>query len=455
MPTRAGMMLAHHSAFANDLRGPKSLPLVLKFILKQRCKTKEVVEALGKLHEIEGTKITVNLLELAGSKLKPVWSVNVKWVRVVGHFALEFWGALETSNLKLSKLNMGGASLPPGFRFHPTDEELVGYYLKRKVEGLEIELEVIPVIDFYKFDPWELPEKSFLPKRDLEWFFFCPRDRKYPNGSRTNRATKAGYWKATGKDRKVVCQSNPSTVTGYRKTLVFYLGRAPLGDRTDWIMHEYRLCDDLGQGTPCFKGGFALCRVVKKNEKASASSFGEHKGKRVGSSSINGSDTSMRLSSEPLSISCDVSSQISQPNNESRYSSPITSPYNVAPMAEFNQASTETNPSNIWISPDMILDSSKDYPQVQDAGSEYFQGYDLPSMMAPWQSLEHPETSSSLSYSNLNGEIEFADNLSQMDCMSVMSPYSSQGNFMDFYGNGDVPYEGYDQINAISYPEPF
>lgn len=52
---------------------------------------------------------------------------------------------------------MGGASLPPGFRFHPTDEELLGYYLKRKVEGLEIELEVIPVIDLYKFDPWELP----------------------------------------------------------------------------------------------------------------------------------------------------------------------------------------------------------------------------------------------------------------------------------------------------------
>jgi len=52
---------------------------------------------------------------------------------------------------------MGGASLPPGFRFHPTDEELVGYYLQRKVEGQEIELEVIPVIDLYKFDPWELP----------------------------------------------------------------------------------------------------------------------------------------------------------------------------------------------------------------------------------------------------------------------------------------------------------
>ncbi|KAG4930524.1 hypothetical protein AAZX31_17G149200 [Glycine max] len=342
---------------------------------------------------------------------------------------------------------MGGATLPPGFRFHPTDEELVGYYLKRKVEGIEIELEVIPVIDLYKFDPWELPEKSFLPKRDLEWFFFCPRDRKYPNGSRTNRATKAGYWKATGKDRKVVCQSNPSTV-GYRKTLVFYLGRAPLGDRTDWVMHEYRLCDDLGQATPCFQGGFALCRVIKKNEKASASQ-GEHKGKRAGSSSINGSDTSVKFSSEPFSNSGDASSQASHLNNESRYSSPITSPYNVAPMGEFNQASVETtNPSNFWISPDMILDSSKDYSQLQNAMAECFPRYDLPSVMAPWQSLEHPETSSSLSYSNFNGEVEFADNLSQIGC-------TRQWNSMDLYGNGDVPYDGYDQVNSISYPEPF
>lgn len=161
---------------------------------------------------------------------------------------------------------MGSAPLPPGFRFHPTDEELIGYYLKRKIEGLEIELEVIPVIELYKFDPWELPDKSFLPKRDMEWFFFCPRDRKYPNGSRTNRATKTGYWKATGKDRNIECQSTPFTVKGCRKTLVFYRGRAPLGDRTEWIMHEYRLNNDSDHSSPSFQVNFITFRCTGLNE---------------------------------------------------------------------------------------------------------------------------------------------------------------------------------------------
>ncbi|PON57076.1 NAC domain containing protein [Parasponia andersonii] len=344
---------------------------------------------------------------------------------------------------------MGGASLPPGFRFHPTDEELVGYYLKRKVEGLEIELEVIPVIELYKFDPWELPEKSFLPKRDMEWFFFCPRDRKYPNGSRTNRATKAGYWKATGKDRKVVCQSGG--VTAYRKTLVFYCGRAPLGDRTDWIMHEYRLSDDLTQGSPSFHGAFALCRVVKKNENTQKINdcLGEPKSsKKSGSNSSNGDFTSTRVLNEPIGISGETSPHVSYQYNESRHSSPMTSPNEVTPVPDFEPSVTETNPASFWVSPELILDSSKDYPQLQAAIPDYFGQYEFPSSVTPWQSYEHREISPSSSYSNFNGGIGLSYNLNQIGCISS---YPGHSNYMNFCGNEDMESEGYDQTSSLSY----
>ncbi|KAA8522071.1 hypothetical protein F0562_012615 [Nyssa sinensis] len=340
---------------------------------------------------------------------------------------------------------MGGAALPPGFRFHPTDEELVGYYLKRKVEGLEFELEVIPVIDLYKFDPWELPEKSFLPKRDMEWFFFCPRDRKYPNGSRTNRATKAGYWKATGKDRKVVCRS--AAVTGYRKTLVFYRGRAPSGDRTDWVMHEYRLCDDLPQGSASFQGAFALCRVIKKNEHAQKTSdvHEEPKAGQVGSSSSNVDFTTAGMLNEPVIISDDTPFQTSYPCNESNYSSPITSPSQTMPM-ECEPASTMTNSTSLWVSPDLILDSSKEYSQAQGV-SGYFPQYEFPNPMSPWQPYDQYKLPPSSSFSNFTDEVELSDDLSRFGCMSS---YSGHVNYMGFCGNEDMPYEGFETWDQVT-----
>ncbi|OIW14138.1 hypothetical protein TanjilG_21278 [Lupinus angustifolius] len=157
---------------------------------------------------------------------------------------------------------MAPVSLPPGFRFHPTDEELVAYYLKRKINGHKIDLEIIPEVDLYKCEPWDLPGKSLLPGKDLEWYFFSPRDRKYPNGSRTNRATKSGYWKATGKDRKVNSQTR---AVGMKKTLVYYRGRAPHGSRTGWVMHEYRLDERECEIANGLQDAYALCRIFKKS----------------------------------------------------------------------------------------------------------------------------------------------------------------------------------------------
>ncbi|XAR70425.1 hypothetical protein NMG60_11027271 [Bertholletia excelsa] len=150
--------------------------------------------------------------------------------------------------------------VPPGFRFHPTDEELVDYYLRKKVASRRIDLDVIKDVDLYKIEPWDLQDLCKIGTEEQnEWYFFSHKDKKYPTGTRTNRATKAGFWKATGRDKAIY---NKHSLIGMRKTLVFYKGRAPNGQKSDWIMHEYRL-ETNENGTPQ-EEGWVVCRVFKK-----------------------------------------------------------------------------------------------------------------------------------------------------------------------------------------------
>ncbi|GLJ46706.1 hypothetical protein SUGI_0984620 [Cryptomeria japonica] len=127
------------------------------------------------------------------------------------------------------------SALLPGFRFNPIEEEL----------------------------PWDLSERSFLPKCNKQWYFLSPCDRKYPSGSLANRATEAGYWRTT---RRYQTVHSRSTSTRVRKTLSFYKGRPPSGEKTEWIMHEYHLDEKefkIGAG---LQNAFVLCHVLKKNE---------------------------------------------------------------------------------------------------------------------------------------------------------------------------------------------
>ncbi|KAE9585213.1 hypothetical protein Lal_00018321 [Lupinus albus] len=154
-------------------------------------------------------------------------------------------------------------SLPPGFRFYPTDEELLVQYLCRKVAGHNFSLQIIAEIDLYKFDPWVLPSKAIFGEK--EWYFFSPRDRKYPNGCRPNRVAGSGYWKATGTDKMI---SSEGRKVGIKKALVFYVGKAPKGTKTNWIMHEYRLLHSSTKNGSTKLDEWVLCRIYKKNSSA-------------------------------------------------------------------------------------------------------------------------------------------------------------------------------------------
>ncbi|KAK9072893.1 hypothetical protein SSX86_009328 [Deinandra increscens subsp. villosa] len=154
--------------------------------------------------------------------------------------------------------------VPPGFRFHPTEEELVDYYLKKKIASKRIDLDVIKDIDLYRIEPWDLQDLCKLGTEEQnDWYFFSYKDKKYPTGNRTNRATKVGFWKATGRDKAIYSKQN---LVGMRKTLVFYKGRAPNGQKSDWIMHEYRLETNENNPTQAsfHEEGWVVCRVFKK-----------------------------------------------------------------------------------------------------------------------------------------------------------------------------------------------
>ncbi|KAK6129267.1 hypothetical protein DH2020_036976 [Rehmannia glutinosa] len=151
--------------------------------------------------------------------------------------------------------------LPPGFRFHPTDEELISHYLSPKVLDRSFSTIAIGEVDLNKVEPWDLPWKAKMGEK--EWYFFCVRDRKYPTGLRTNRATDAGYWKATGKDKEIF---RAKFLVGMKKTLVFYRGRAPKGEKTNWVMHEYRLDDKHSSHNlpKNAKNEWVISRIFKK-----------------------------------------------------------------------------------------------------------------------------------------------------------------------------------------------
>ncbi|KAL6518719.1 hypothetical protein OROHE_017769 [Orobanche hederae] len=157
---------------------------------------------------------------------------------------------------------------PPGYRFMPTDKELIIGYLRKKVNNEPIPVAEIIEVDLYKFTPKYLTE-NYSPVGKKEWYFFTTRDRRYPNGNRPKRSVEGGigWWKATGGDKLI--RSN-GKIVGKKKVLVFYYGKNKSNEeKTNWIMHEYKL--DSPSTTPSSNNmrldDWVLCRIYERNNK--------------------------------------------------------------------------------------------------------------------------------------------------------------------------------------------
>ncbi|XP_022740735.1 NAC transcription factor NAM-2-like [Durio zibethinus] len=67
---------------------------------------------------------------------------------------------------------------------------------------------------------------------------------------------------------------------GYRKALVFYKGKPPKGQKTDWMMHEFRLKDPPARSNPSIGDmqldDWVLCKIYKKIDKSVKTSNRKH-----------------------------------------------------------------------------------------------------------------------------------------------------------------------------------
>nr|CAB3461332.1 unnamed protein product [Digitaria exilis] len=150
---------------------------------------------------------------------------------------------------------MADEQTPPGFRFYPTEEELLCFYLRNKLDGVrrgDIE-RVIPVADVCALDPWQLlgtssthdfacSHRGAFSGDGEPWFYFCPRQEREARGGRPSRTTPSGYWKAAGTPGLVYAADGRPI--GTKKTMVFYRGRAPGGAKTNWKLNEYKALED-------------------------------------------------------------------------------------------------------------------------------------------------------------------------------------------------------------------
>ncbi|PSR87454.1 NAC domain-containing protein [Actinidia chinensis var. chinensis] len=154
-------------------------------------------------------------------------------------------------------VTIGGLKFPIGYRFCPTSEQLLKYYLKPKVDSRPLHAQVIVEFDAFQTNPWDLPGDG-KEKR----FFFCKR--KLGNGRRWNGMSESGCWKAKGKEVRVL-DNESDQVIGVKRSLIF-CEKKYHGDVLEhqWVMKEYRLVDSQ---TGMQLEDWVVCKVYQKPHK--------------------------------------------------------------------------------------------------------------------------------------------------------------------------------------------
>jgi hypothetical protein len=141
--------------------------------------------------------------------------------------------------------------MPVGFRFQPTDEELVGFYLLNKVRGEDVGWDGIREIDVYgEKAPWQFCG-------DQEKLYIFTRLKKLGKNRVGRTAGGCGVWHESSSDK--VCDAQ-GDVIGFRKLFCFKVKK----QKSNWLMHEFSLVGEGERNTD-----WVLCTIQKKESSGS------------------------------------------------------------------------------------------------------------------------------------------------------------------------------------------
>ncbi|URD96668.1 (No apical meristem) protein [Musa troglodytarum] len=146
-------------------------------------------------------------------------------------------------------------SVPMDININSTDDEVVLYLEGRKV-GDPTPNNVITEVNPFGVEPWDSPAKI--------WYLYHSEGPRSPEGGCEIKVTRSGYWRPTD-DAKIY--TGTSTI-GRKTTLEFCKGKAPFGERTGWMMHEYQVEQHKLNGYIYSKDSSCLYRIFLQTDRS-------------------------------------------------------------------------------------------------------------------------------------------------------------------------------------------
>ncbi|XP_076897342.1 NAC domain-containing protein 58-like [Bidens hawaiensis] len=158
------------------------------------------------------------------------------------------------------------ASLPAGYRFLPTDQQLMIHFLLKKINNELLPRSNISEANAYDTHPKDLAAN--YPEADKGvWYFFSSRERKDCVGISTRQDAGPGYWKAIlGLDK--VIKDNGGNILGVKTGFSYHEGRPDQNStKTAWLMHEYDVANGYERQRLDANGmkldDYVLCKICK------------------------------------------------------------------------------------------------------------------------------------------------------------------------------------------------